>query len=340
MRIKKLIHKLTCLGEYLFYVGTIFFFFDIFIFHNLFGYGYPRHYKEENIQRYPAPYVMFTGKPNVEDHNKLGFRGKSFEECSPESFKIAFFGGSTGYNGEPPIAEILENELTNLIETKVCVANFSVVSSNHRQHLHGILEYLPQAKPDLVLFYGGYNENVSAGYFDPRPGYTYNYFYRAETPTISKFFMEHSALIGEFDKKFGIITGIKKIRDKEQPFSESWNNRITAKYFDTLQLASQISSSLLSVHCGTTQFLAFYQPYIVPSQFLTAHEKIRKFIRGIPYIFDVSSEYDELGKDTVFTDPVHVNQTARGRMGKKLAEIVSNELAQGTLSNTCFLHSN
>ena len=310
---------------YVFYLFIVIVAFDILILNKVLGLGYPHHYEQENVQRFPAPYVAFTGKPNVADHNEEGFRGSSFTDSKPSELRIAFFGGSTGYGGNPPIAKIMEIKLKELLGENVFVANYSVVSSNHRQHLHGIIEFLPKYKPDLVIFYGGYNETIQTALYDPRPGFPYNYFYRAETSPFFKLLLENSAVIGEMDKRIGIFSGIKKIRKEQQPLSESWNNRIVNKYFETLILASNITSTIESTRFGKTRFLAFYQPYQVPEEFIPSHNEIRSNIASIKYVYDVSSEYASLGKE-VYRDIVHVNQKAKVKMAHKLADIVAKEL--------------
>ena len=108
MRIKFIIVKKV--ANYTFYLIAIIVVVDVFLFKDIFNFGYPSHYRQENIERYPAPYVGFTGKPNVEDHNEFGFRGKSFHFAGTNSIKIAFFGGSTGYVGDPTIAQVIEND--------------------------------------------------------------------------------------------------------------------------------------------------------------------------------------------------------------------------------------
>ena len=76
----------------------------------------------------------------------------------------SFFGGSTGYNGNPPISDLIEN-LNNIIKVKTY--NFSSVSSNHNQHLHRLLKY-SNLKFDLIIFYGGFNETIQTY---SRPGF-------------------------------------------------------------------------------------------------------------------------------------------------------------------------
>ena len=41
----------------------------------LLNHGYPSDHEQEYIQRIPSPYDMFSGRPNVRDHNSDGFRG-------------------------------------------------------------------------------------------------------------------------------------------------------------------------------------------------------------------------------------------------------------------------
>jgi hypothetical protein len=317
--------KIVSIAVYLSYLLLVIVVFDVLILNKSFGLGYPRHYEEENIQRYPAPYVAFTGKPSVADHNELGFRGPSFIKSEPSDLRIAFFGGSTGYNGKPPIAKIIENKLKDLLNKSVFVANYSVVSSNHRQHLHGMIEFLTQFKPDIVIFYGGYNETIQSAYYDPRPGYPYNYFYRSETSPFFKLLLENSAIIGEVDKRIGVFTGINALRKKQKPLTDDWNKRIANKYLETLMIANNIAGTLESKHFGETRFLAFYQPYQVPDKFIFTHNDIKKRINFMKNTFDVSSEYDALGK-TIYRDIVHVNQQAKELMGAKIAGIVFNEV--------------
>jgi hypothetical protein len=317
--------KAMSIVYYVLYLVIVIIVFDVVVLHNFLNFGYPRDYKQENIIRYPAPYVEFTGKPNIIDHNKYGFRGPSFEESKPNDLKIAFFGGSTGYYGNPPISKIVEKELEKLLGLSVFVANYSVVSSNHRQHLHMIIEFLPQFKPDVVIFYGGFNTTLQSALYDPRPGYPYNFFYRGETSPFVKLLLENSAIIGEIDKRLGVLTGLAKLRKEQQPFSDGWNKRIAQKYFETLMLANNVTSTIESKRYKKTIFFAFYQPYQVPREFMPTHNRIKNRISTLTYAFDVSSEYDPLGEE-VYLDVVHVNQHAHEVMGTKIAKIVAKEL--------------
>jgi hypothetical protein len=312
---------------YILYLLFIIIITDTVLFKHILGFGYPSHYEQENILRYPSPYVEFTGKPNVRDHNILGYKGKSFYDADSGAVKVAFLGGSTGYNGDPTISETIEKELKERWNENIFIANYSVVSSNHRQHLHMIVENVLLFKPDIIVFYGGNNETANYIHYDPRPGYPYNYFFRGELSSLRQILLKNSALLGELDKRFGIVSGLNKLRLEQNVSSKEWNTMVADKYLETIQLANMISKSSKSSLFEDCLFFAFYQPFQVPESFVTTHNHIRQQIMDIPYIHDVSAIYDQLGEaENVFIDEVHVQQPARNLMGKTIANLIIEKL--------------
>ncbi len=321
------IRQLLKVVQYAGYLGLFIVFADVVVLRYGLGYGYPRHTVEETIHRSPVPFVMFTGKPGAVSHNDFGFKGKSLKDAPPGALSIAFFGGSTGYIGNPTIPDVMETELSKLLDTAVFVANYSVVSSNHRQHLHAIIEYVAGDHPDLIVFYGGYNETITNAFYDPRPGYPYNYFYQSETPDILKVLIKHSAIIGTIEVKTGRISGLHKLREKWKPYSPEWNRAVTDKYFETLHRAKQLTWA--TGKATKPGFMAFYQPYRVPEEFRSSHHHIRKRIDSLDYVYDVSDTYDGIGEE-VYLDIVHVNQAGKKVMGRRLAQLIGNALKPDT----------
>ena len=178
---------------------------------SLAGFGYPTNYEEEKLERSPHPTDVFRGKPNVRDHNEFGFRGDFIN--SQDSFNVAFFGGSTGYNGDPTIIEIVKQNLLSK-KIKINVFNFSSVASSHSQHTHRLLEFSDQINLDLVIFYGGGNETIQYLNFDPRPGYPYNFYFRNELNPLKQVLIRYSSIIGIIEYySGGIISGLKKIKN-------------------------------------------------------------------------------------------------------------------------------
>lgn len=269
------------------------------------------------------------------EHDRYGYRWVP-EKNDTEALKISFFGGSTGYNGEPPIATMIESMLNENGVIRAQVANFSVVSSNHRQHLHNIIESRSLFRPDIVIFYGGYNEVVSPAYYDPRPGFPYNYFFREETTSLNQMLMLHSPSIYLLDgllARNGIdgLTPLVRLRREQMVFSEQWEEEVMAKYFDTVELARAVTSSFESDRCGRSIFLFFYQPFKVPSELKNMHEAIKLRLDGYSYGFDISGTFG-VGDMDVFTDSVHITQSGR----KVIAEEITRRLKANDEYMSCF----
>ncbi len=324
--IKRTWGKLWKVIKYLAFLVLVTAILDVVVMRVILNYG---HYRQlDHHHRYPAPYVMFTGKPNVRSHNELGYPGASPTRASEGDLKIAFFGGSTGYLGKPPIAELLQQELGKQLG-KVFIANYSAVSANHRQHLHGMVEYLPQFKPDIVIFYGGYNEHMPPFRWDPRPGYPYNYYYREETAPFTQLLMKNSALFGLLDRKYGRVSSLAQLRESNRAFSEEWLNSLADKYFETIEIANNVARAFRSTRCKTTKFVAFYQPFKIRETFAKTHESIRERTQTLEYVFDVSAEFEP----SDFTDHVHVKQEARAQMANTIATILLDQVRGGLLSD-------
>ena len=290
-------------------------FFDFYIF-KLFGHGFPSSISEEKLERAPTPFDMFSGKDFYNDHNSIGFRGKEFTNSNKETFQIAFFGGSTGYNGNPPIIELVHKNLNNL-DIKNKVFNFSSVSSNHNQHLHRLLKH-SYLKFDLVIFYGGFNETLQTFLYDPRPGYPFNFFIRNELSSLKYLLLKHSSILAEYEKKTGNISGVSKIKENIDFQSNDWLNLLLKNYSKTLIDTKNLSEKFINSNkCLSTKFLAFYQPISLNRSNEYSKKIItetKKFISDKDLIIDISEIIDE----NEFTDSVHVSQNAKEIIAKKI----------------------
>ena len=184
------------------------------IFFKYIGFGINSHwYDEENI-RFNSPYDMFSNKPNVLDHNTLGFRGPNLNKDINENIlSIAFLGGSTGYTGAPPIPELLGKYLNNNGVNNI-VYNFSVNSSNHNQHIHRLIKYI-NYQYDIIIFYGGNNESIQYLQYDTRPSYPYNYFMKNDLSIFKVFLLKHSSIFGIIENFTGSISGINISRKEK-----------------------------------------------------------------------------------------------------------------------------
>ena len=301
-----------------------FIFFDVVVCRHLLHLGHPSDFSNFHDKRPPRVYVEYTSEFLVKEtsFDKTVF----WKEKGDDVIRVAFFGGSTGL---PVATKLFSKRLSKLLGEKVEVANFSICSGNHTQHLHTILEILHHSTPDIIVFYGGYNETITQGRFDPRPGYPYSYYYRGELSTVKKFLIENSALFGAYEWRYNTITHLSKLREEYKPFSEEWNKTIVDKYFSNMELAKRVSESLPSKKYGNTKFIAFYQPYraeLIP-EFYPYHENIRERIKNVDYIIDIHDYYDQFGKE-IYIDECHVDLQITNMLVVKLSDEIAKRFSK------------
>ncbi len=261
---------------------------------------------QQNSQRYPHPYSMFKGMPNVLDHNDLGY--KILDPIEKKTINIAFFGGSTGYNGKPPLVNLLTLKLNNeLGYKKYSPINFSVVSSNHNQHIHSLLEDYDKYPIDLVVFYGGYNETLQTAFYDPRPGYPYNFDMRNQLSPELMLLRKHFALYGVFNRIFPSELH-KKV------WTKKWSREIVDNYSITINKARRLSKTLTTGRCEKS-FLFIYQPFqmdkengVPPSFIKRVHVPLSKLANQSKDGIDLSRE---LKDSEMYIDIAHVSQEGR-----------------------------
>ena len=300
---------------YFFSSIILIFFLDFYVL-KLFGHGYPASVIQEKYQRAPSPYDIFSGAPYYKDHNSLGFRGNEFKNNKENIIQIAFFGGSTGYNGNPPIIKIVENLIAKK-NIKVETYNFSSVSSNHNQHIHRLIKY-SDLNFDIVIFYGGFNETLQTYFYDPRPSYPFNFWVRNELDNYKYFLLKHSSIISEYEFYTNNFSGMKKIKQDIDFKSDKWVTSLIKNYFLTLTKAQKISENILKKNaCNKTKFFAFYQPISTKD----SEKFTKKIIRETKSFFknkDILIDFSQLINDSDFIDLVHIKQSAKKVIGNEI----------------------
>ena len=286
---------------------------------SIFDFGYPSHYQQENFERYPNPSDSFRGKPNVLDHNEFGFRGNFAE--SGETFNVAIFGGSTTYNGSPPIIEIVRN---NLVDQGInfIAFNFGSVSSNHSQHLHRLLEFSDLYKFDLVIFYGGGNETLQYASYDPRPGYPYNFFYRNELNPLMQALLRYSSIVGAFDiYTGGAISGLKTIRN--ETINSDWIDLIVNNYWRDLSQASNIARYIVQPNiCAQTNFMSILQPGNPNTELQKNIWNSLRESQSLAQQEWVHVDLSDMGNQVEFTDSIHITQDSREIIADRISKHV------------------
>ena len=292
-----------------------------------FGYGNDK----TDYHRYIFPYDWIRGKPNVLDHNQFGFRGTITPDVERDKNKIVIglFGGSTGYNGDPTILQSVSNNLKKKGHANIAI-NFSSVSSNHNQHLHRLLEF-SEYKYDFIIFYGGGNETFQQLYYDPRPGFPYN-FYMFENLLSPIFYLtKYSNIMGELDKQFKLTFNFKsptKLGENLQnPINlnsedfEIWSDKIKLNYYNTLNKAKLITENVIEPNkCNKTFFLPFFQPINV------SDEKLKFLVDNIRKDLEKNNVKDlfYLKNKVIFKDIVHIDQNSKTLISDKISTEIIN----------------
>jgi hypothetical protein len=299
-----------------FFFILLFFFFSVDIFLSIIFYSKK---EDETLRRYPFPYDMFRGKPNEKFkyiNNSQGFRGDEIKLIKDKKLTIGFFGGSTGYNGRPPIITIISNLLEeDGVESRVY--NFSSTSSNHSQHLHRLIEFM-EYPFDIVIFYGGGNETEGYYYYDSRPNYPYNFYYKNELNNFSKIILENSFFFYELDKLTGWISRRNIIHKEKNKDFESWTQKILENYFLVLEKTQNITLGSIKPNiCLKSNFFVFFQPLNPQNNEVYDMQKkiIKSDLRGkVNNFHDLSLIKDKLN----FTDSIHIDDKSNFIVAKEI----------------------
>ena len=300
------------------------------IFFKIKGHGYNDEFNESQLERYVYPYDMFRSKPNVLDHNSHGFRGPILEDYENKKIiKIGFFGGSTGYFGNPTIPNLIQKNLKkNGIEN--VVFNFSSVASNHSQHIHRMVQFL-EWKFDLIIFYGGGNESLGYYYYDTRPGNPYNFFIRNELSPLKHSLIRYSSIFGKIDKiSGGAISGYKKMIEYRDRDYDKWINEISNDYIKKLNIAKRITNGSVNPEiCKKTIFLPIIQP--IKLDFNLNREDFKKNYPRLKKLVDsiiLNKEFETIENNLnltnftdfiKFSDELHILQESKPIVAKEIS---------------------
>lgn len=238
--------------------------------------------------RYPQPYFMFTAPPNGRiplppaqmagsdadgeiRFNSEGFRidGEVSLPKPADEVRVVVLGGSTVLFGSP-----LSNSIPGAIDTALHagglpharVYNFGVASFVSGQELSLLVHRLIDLQPDLVIAYDGGNDFFSPWFYDPRPGYPFNFVAWEEainelsnTGTRSKTvasLAQDSALLQALlgTTEWSVRNGQDALRRKVGFASEAWKRAIVDAY------ARNIAAMCRIAQANGALFAAYFQP--------------------------------------------------------------------------------
>ena len=254
----------------------------------------------ENIYRFPKPYVMFTGEPKGRQFivdimgksnkrvwitlNELGFRVKKQlpKQKTNDELRIFVLGGSAVFNGTP-LSNSIPGQLEQLFHhdgyENVKVYNFGVVSYVSGQELALLLHTVSDYQPDTVIIYGGGNDIFQPYYYDPRPGYPYNFMLyevgitrvKRSVPIEKLFYsiLNKSILLNAiFRYSFtSELVPIDLIRKNYNYKTEEWESLIVTEYINNLDKMCKLAKSF------DFKLVVFLQPMIYFKSTYIGNEK-------------------------------------------------------------------
>jgi len=219
--------------------------------------------------RVASPYVMFSGQPGMQSQNsalslymsnsdskgaiqlnELGYRGPVPAKDKGNEYRILVLGGSTVFNGSPESYSIpaqLERLFHESGRQCVRVYNWGLISAVSGQELATLVFRALDYDPDLVVVYDGANDVLSPYYFDPRPGYPYNFMLteagqllaerRATFPDLLAAGLQRSRILNFAfgDALSGRLVDNKHLREQCEYGTPAWEERIADTYADHVE---------------------------------------------------------------------------------------------------------
>jgi len=294
------------------------------------------------IYRKPYPYIMFRGEPYGKQGqivlNEIGYMGAAPTKVKkPGEFRIIFLGGSTLVEGNPTIPQLVEMEFKTNQSRDVRTFNFGVVSSVSSMEVARIVFEASDYEPDLIIMYNGANDMTHPYWWDPRPGYPFNFIVYENNPLLESDVRKYpgfsllayeSNLLRVLGRKYFEyqFANLRQKREEIHFKTVEWSQQISEVYIANLVKASRIS------HAFKSEFIAFFQPMVYYKDKLSEEERqsvkqdefeyhnlMRQQVstssrltidkEDIAFV-DLSDIYDDVN-ETVFEDEVHTNQQSK-----------------------------
>ncbi|MBZ0310022.1 MAG: hypothetical protein K8I82_28435 [Anaerolineae bacterium] len=313
--------------------------------------------EEDPDFRQGAPYLMFAGQPNgeIESFNirlsSLGYRDEVPMPKPDNEYRIIMLGGSALFQGTPrefSIAGSLENTLHEQGYTQVEIYNWGIYSTVSGQELAAMVFRAVDFAPDMVVVYNGSNDLTEPYFFDPRPGYPFDYMAvegsrRLIEGDFSLFdlyaVLMRPTRLGYTLFQFEIeeqITRQSDLKTEADFGSEGWREAILQQYIANLTKMCTISRAF------DVEFVALLQPMIFFKDTLTGkepsllgppdyqHHTRTLYEQARLEYQNLSAAYSECTfrdvsrlPDTqeLFVDPVHLTNDGYSIVGRRLAEI-------------------
>jgi lysophospholipase L1-like esterase len=317
--------------------------------------------------RQAAPYIMFAGQPNgvIESFddlplNALGYRDLPALPKPPDEYRIILLGGSTVFQGVPrseSIAGALEGQFAANGQPQVKVYNWGVYSVVTGQELATILFRAVDYSPDMLLVYSGANDLTEPYFFDPRPGYPFDFMAVEAGQRLLEgrwgLYDLYAVLLRPTSLGFALfqfeieeqLTQRHTLAQSVEWGGEDWRAELAQGYGQNLGKMCQLSRAFGFRLVAVLQPMIFfkdrlagqesallgpqdYQDHTSQAYSLAQAELTRL---GQTYVasdclFEDGSLWLQDDTRELFTDPVHLNALGNQRIGQRLAVLLGGVL--------------
>jgi hypothetical protein len=299
--------------------------------------------------RKPAPFIMFKGKPNHAHLNALGYPGAVPVMPRPaDEYRVVIIGGSTVFNGEPTLAEMLERHCHRAGFTRVRVYNGGVISSSSGMELARMVFEFADLAPNLVVFYNGGNDLLAPHVSDPRPGYPPNYVVHEANPILQEDvraypflpLMLYGSIVlryraaNYFHRTFVSLGAIREAVGHRTP---AWQDALVQRYVGNLVKAGKIAGGL------NTRFAAFFQPLLLykdaecvapeeqpfaaapgDTYWMRLRERVQTALAEAAqstglHLIDLSGMFSRT-REWIYTDAIHIHRDASDRVAARVCD--------------------
>ncbi len=302
----------------------------------------------------PFPYVMFKGLPHVRDHNEGGYRGKYPSKNKPKNeYRVILLGGSSVYLGDPTVTELLEENFQKNGYINVRVYNFGVISNSSSQELMTIVKEVSELQPDLIIQYNGANDLYHPLYYDPRPGYPYDFLVYEASPLLYpkklsaiKFFFYKNSLVRFIGERLfptyymNQLLPLNTLRREAGYGTDTWKEQIADIYVSNIVKAQKISMAFGGEYIAIFQPTVYEKkhitdeeaPIFVPSETTYFREIKKKIFQRVTlptyqdvHFVDLSLYFDSV-ESTMFSDVMHVYQDSQPFIAEAIYNSIMNRI--------------
>jgi hypothetical protein len=122
----------------------------------------------------PTPNYNYSYGKSIVHHNSIGFRGAEPDGWVGANKRIITIGGSSTYCLGISDTETWPYKLEKYLGNNIKVLNMGVIGHSSAEHIIMTSLIVPPIKPDIILYYMGWNDITNSHFSNLKPDYFYH----------------------------------------------------------------------------------------------------------------------------------------------------------------------